>query len=86
MTYTWSNPPASLPEPNGVTLGFRKQWGPTLDDSYTATGAVQFSSGGEPGTTNLDVINDFVEAMAAAGWELYTATSAQEITRTLEET
>ncbi|MDX2552621.1 hypothetical protein ACKI1J_43175 [Streptomyces scabiei] len=86
MTYTWSDPPTSLPEPQQINLGFRKQWGATLDDSHTVTGTVQFSTGGEPGKTNLDVINDFVADMATAGWQLYTGTSPQEITRTLEET
>ena len=86
MAYTWSDPPATLPEPSQATLAFRKQWGATLDDSHTVQGTVQVSTGGEPGTTNLDVINDFIADMTAAGWQFITGTSVQEITRTLDET
>ncbi len=86
MTYEWSAPPASLPDPQQVSIGFRKQWGATLDDSHTFGGTLQFSTGGEPGKTPMDVLNAVVAALEADGWELYYGSASQEVTRTLEET
>lgn len=85
MTYEWSAPPVSLPNPQTLSISFYKPWDSDPDDAASATGTLSVSSSG-PGGTPLEALNLLMDTLTNAGWVVQPVTASQEVIRTLEAT